>query len=419
MNEYFALEQSRKSILSRIAKGKRGVPTAGALPYGRTFDRKTETWGIISDKKDQIVWASEQYLAGISMYQISITLGMDVSTLWDILKNKCGEKWVCNYRNKRVGICETITFTIPALLPQETIGKIHERCASNKTYTHGQSKNKYLLGRMIFCAHCGTTLYGVKHSKCQLSYYTHSWANSRKCDGPKSVRADYIEDAIVIQLLNLSNDVAAIERSHTDTFPPKEKIDNLQRNLVTFKEKIANIVKKRKKIINLIADEIFTMDDAKNNLEELRSQEEALTLSVAEISKELRKYPSQQKIKEKSKFVQNVLKTILKNTRATEANLNRMTWDEKRKLIQAVFSGKTLEGDRAGVYVRRTGQGVIEYELRGDLLHHTTSHVLPMSSEQRKELLNIFDPVYDLSPDDLIDQESLQNTVKQDCLGSG
>lgn len=77
MNEYFALEQARKSLLSRIARAKNNMPSTGRLPYGRSYDRKTNRWGIDSEKQQKIVWAADQYLQGKSMAEIVQTLGVN------------------------------------------------------------------------------------------------------------------------------------------------------------------------------------------------------------------------------------------------------------------------------------------------------------------------------------------------------
>ena len=64
INQYVAKIQAQKSMRNRIARASRGIPTAGKLPYGRTFDRATETWGIDKEKQKKIAWAAEQYLKG-------------------------------------------------------------------------------------------------------------------------------------------------------------------------------------------------------------------------------------------------------------------------------------------------------------------------------------------------------------------
>ena len=41
IGKFQAANQNKKSILNRIARAKRGVPTGGRMPYGRIYDRKT------------------------------------------------------------------------------------------------------------------------------------------------------------------------------------------------------------------------------------------------------------------------------------------------------------------------------------------------------------------------------------------
>ena len=45
IGELQARQQSLKSITNRINKAKRGVPTSGWLPYGRTFDKESGDLG--------------------------------------------------------------------------------------------------------------------------------------------------------------------------------------------------------------------------------------------------------------------------------------------------------------------------------------------------------------------------------------
>ncbi len=417
MNEFFALEQSRKSILSRIAKAKRGVPASGALPYGRTFDKKKEQWDIIVEKQEQIKWACESYLSGTTMLVVAEALGVHVTTLWDIMKNKCGDTWECKFQNKRVGIEETVQIKIPRLLPQATIDAIHQRCEANKTYTHGQIKNRYLLGRVVFCSHCGRALSGVKHNKCQLTYYSHSWRRNYNCPGPKSVRADYLDKAVFIQLLNLSTDLATVQKAHTDTMPSPQQRVKIEKSLSMLKSKLTNTQKKKRKIIDLIADDFLSTDDAKQNLGELKTQEQALKKAIIETKTALDKIPNPETIKLKSKFVQNVLKALTKNMRATEGNYKKTSWEDKRELVQTIFSGHTANGKRAGVYIKKCDDGLIEYELLGDLLNDAVCGIIPMPSDQYKELLNIFEPEFDLSKEDVIVEKQDGAGVEQDLDG--
>jgi hypothetical protein len=73
-------------------------------------------------------------------------------------------------------------------------------------------------------------------------------------------------------------------------------------------------------------------------------------------------------INRKSKLSQKVLQIFINKQQATEINLNKMKWEDNRKLVQAIFGGKDINASRAGVYVRKNDKGVLEYEIRGDLL---------------------------------------------------
>jgi len=82
----------------------------------------------------------------------------------------------------------------------------------------------------------------------------------------------------------------------------------------------------------------------------------------------LRNIPDPKVIYRRSKLSQKVLQMAINKQQATEANLNKMKWEDKRKLVQAIFSGKDTNASRAGVYVRKNDKGVLEYQIRGDLL---------------------------------------------------
>jgi hypothetical protein len=91
-------------------------------------------------------------------------------------------------------------------------------------------------------------------------------------------------------------------------------------------------------------------------------------LVVSHIKSELRSIPYQKVINRKSKLSQKVLQIFINKQQATEINLNKMKWEDNRKLVQAIFGGKDINASRAGVYVRKNDKGVLEYEIRGDLL---------------------------------------------------
>jgi len=55
IGEFFAKQQAWKSIINRIARAEKGIPTGGKLPHGRSYDKKTGQWIVDENKKRQAV----------------------------------------------------------------------------------------------------------------------------------------------------------------------------------------------------------------------------------------------------------------------------------------------------------------------------------------------------------------------------
>jgi site-specific DNA recombinase len=109
IGEFHANQQARKSMLSRIERAKRNVATCGKLPFGRTYDKKTDTWGVDEEKKRQIEYAAEQYLSGESLTKIAKKLNMNHPNMTKLLRERCGDEWTIDFRNDKFRIHETVT----------------------------------------------------------------------------------------------------------------------------------------------------------------------------------------------------------------------------------------------------------------------------------------------------------------------
>jgi len=224
MNEYVALELCQKSLINRINRAKNRIPTGGKLPFGRTYNKKTGIWGVNTKKARDILWAADQYLKGKSITWIGETLGMNHSNLWKILTKRSGNVWHINFVSERFGINESVPIKVPELLPQETIKAIYEKAAANKTYTHGNIKNAYLLSRMIFCADCGYAMFGQtnRHGK---RYYRHARHRKKECrSSGLYVPAHDIETAILVNLFSMYGDSAALERAIKKAIPDMSEL---------------------------------------------------------------------------------------------------------------------------------------------------------------------------------------------------
>lgn len=367
ISQFQARMQSKKSIENRIHRAKRGIPTCGKLPYGRTFDRKTNTWGINPEKHKKIIWAADQYISGEKgILEIAQVLGMNAQALWKTMRQRCGDKWEMSFCFSDFNIDETVQITIPRLLSEETIAAIHKKMEANKTYTHGHIKNKYLLGRMIFCEHCGLALVGDRHPGRKFRIYKHQKHQdiSRPC--PRNtrwtIRADEIEDIVVSELFKMFGDVKSIEKAAKSAIPDLERIQDLRKQKKDFEKDLADIARSKGRIVQAIADGVMENADAKLKMEELKERGRLLEEQIHKIDAQIENVPTEEEINNEAKFLQKMLTAKAKHPR----RLALMSWDDKRALCETVFAGKDIHGNRLGVYIRKEGKA-IHYTIRGIL----------------------------------------------------
>lgn len=399
MNEYFALEQARKSLLSRIARAKNNIPSTGRLPYGRIFDKKTKDWSVDAEKQEKIAWAADQYLNGKSMSEIAETLGINHSSLWKNLKHRSGTEWVIEFNNKRLNISETVTLEIPPLLPPEVIDAIWQKSESNKTFEHGHIKNQYLFGRMIFCAECGYAMFGqTNHSG--RRYYRHARKRKKECKhGGLYVPADIIEEAVFIKLFAICGDKPKIEeavKSSSEKAGDHKKL--LEEQNVLSKE-LNGIAKQKSNLINAVARGGLKDNEISEKMDSLRIQEEKIEQLLRINKEKIRLVPSPKDIKRRSEWVKKVISKAAKNTYGRAEHYLKMIWEDKRRLSELIFSGVDLDGKRAGVYLQKDEKGNLTYEAHG-IINTQINGGLPISKFEVMDLLQI-------DPDDLGSQQDL------------
>jgi site-specific DNA recombinase len=389
IGEFQARQQSLKSITNRIERARRGIPTAGRIPYGRTFDKKTETWGVDPEAQRKIQYAADQYLSGVSMGEIAAVLGMNHANLHKILTKRAGDQWTTRFRVKRLGLDEQVTIEIPRLLPEETITAILQRAEGNKTYTHGKLRYNYLLGRMIFCARCGNAMFGQTNHG-QRRYYRHPRGRKTPCDPGLWIPAEQIERAVFQQLYEVMGNPELLRSAVERATPNTEQIDRLQTTLASVTEDLRALKKKKEHLIDAVADGLVPRDEIKGRMDEMLAREELLQAERDRIRQELQTIPDhRRRLSAVTDYMKRVLTdrlgideqdvpvamTMVEKARFAAAQrrseredlIDSVPYEDRRKLVQNVFGGKDGRGRRLGVYVDRDNRGQWTYEIRGVL----------------------------------------------------
>jgi DNA invertase Pin-like site-specific DNA recombinase len=369
VGEFFALQQTKKSIECRIEKAKRGVPTGGRLPFGRTFDRKTEQWGIDQNKQKLAVEIAERYLAGEGLPALAEVYGMNRGNLREILRDQSGDKWQLSFRCKSLNIDETVQITVPELLPEATIRAIRQRLEANRTYLHGKPKHDYLLGGRVFCAVCGRNLTGQvaggqAGGQKGYRYYRHGSDSSRKCPlRPRPlVPADRLEMQVVKRLFNTLGNPAAIARAVKAAVPDcDEAVQRRQR----LESDLTAILKARDRILGLVAKDAITVEQAEPQLHSLKDREAVLRAELEKLDEMLADVPDESAIRcyiERIKCTPDPDSICVYDNEGNEyaggndvMSFLLMSNADKCELIEAVFDNLPVDGKPAGVYVSPDG----------------------------------------------------------------
>jgi DNA invertase Pin-like site-specific DNA recombinase len=369
IGEFQSRTQSLKSIINRINRAKRNIPTSGNLPFGRTYDKKTGQWGLDPEKVKIVEKSAERYLDGVTLQEIGRLAGVYFTNIWKILHYKSGTEWKVRFRNQKLNIDEEVTLTVPALLDEETIKAIHRKGAANKSYGHGHIKNQYLLSRVIFCNQCGFRLMG-QTNQAGKPYYHHPRYRKHQCPITKWVPAAQIEEAVLVALLQMFGDQERIEQAMKRATPDLDKIQAMLDELEDLKNQKQEVIKQRNNLVDMAADGILSKDEIKIRIQPIRERLKAIDDRVGMIEPQLVDQPTPAEIKKKSKLASSVLVDALKNPGLkTIQKLLDGPYEKKRKIIQRAFAGHDRAGQPLGVYVSPTGDAKIpwKYEVRAML----------------------------------------------------
>jgi site-specific DNA recombinase len=395
---YHARVQKQKSLLNRIERARRGIPTAGGvLPFGRKYRKDGEKgeWVVIEEKRAMIEDVARRYLAGEQLPRLATEYGVNRSHLAKTLREGCGDRWVIEFKAPDLNIDETVEMKVPPLLDKGTIKAVRGKLEANRTYLHKPPRpvHKYLLSGYVFCGVCGYSLFGATNYP-ERRYYKHAHHDnerSRACPlRPRPfVPADEIEREVVSALFGMFGSPAAIERAVKAAAPDCEKLLKERRRL---EGELGKVTRGRDRIVGLIVRDSLTDEQAEEQLAELKEREEALREQLERLGEQL---VSVAAVGDLQAYVWRPNGEVcpveeyrggdgyfqLQDAEGEQLNggndlgtLLGMSWEDKRRLVEGVFGGAPMpDGKPAGVYVRQDGKGVAHrpknwiYTIRGHL----------------------------------------------------
>jgi hypothetical protein len=374
---YHARVQAYKSVINRIERARRGIPAGGSVPFGRTFDKKTGSWGVDEDKQKMIADVANRYLRGETLLDLAAEYGTTDAQLGRLLRKRCGPTWTQRFAAPKLGIPETLIETaVPELLDADTIARVsalldHRRERVRRPPAHDRC---YLLSGRIYFAHCGYALTGQCRTRDGLLQYRHGYESGRrerKCPLGRPapwVRAEVIERAVLGDLLSLLGNPAALERAVRSALPDMSAEEAGRDDL---ESRLAKVNKQMAAIVRSIGEEVISAEDAKVEMARLHDQRARLQQSLDKVNDLLADLPTGDEVKtyveriqtfgggwmvrvdskvsweEAGQKAEDVMEELTSLPRLLEA-----AQSDRRALIDAAFNcGPMPDGKPAGVYI--------------------------------------------------------------------
>jgi site-specific DNA recombinase len=365
VSEYFARDQAQKSILNRIERAKKGYPSCGKKPYGRTFNKEKKTWEIDEGKKKKLEEISRVYLEdNIGFEELGRRFGMNGSNLDKILTKRSGDTWEQRFRSKSHNIDVIVPTKIPRLLEEETIQKIKNKAKSRKSYNHGVYKYEYLFNRIIFDADTRHALTGTPNSKGKRYYKPYQGINAHRY----MINADILEQAVLREFFAVLSTDNSLKKAVFNGNPVgkvaeelKERVEKLQKELGSIHKKIENCTKA---IIDYEGEEVeVLLEKLKSEIRTLEQKKKDIEFQIQITKNQISTLPTDSEIETiKDRIKKSKLLTRQKENYFNSGNaLENLSFLEKKKVILLFFGGRDEAGEKYGIYVKDLGGNPRKY----------------------------------------------------------
>lgn len=360
---------AEQSSENRVARAKKGTPTAGTLPFARSFNRETGEWTLDENLAQHIRWAAKEYLNGASLRDLSDILvhqhklPLKYDNLIKVLSKRSGDTWTIKFNGQ-----EPITYKIPPILDEKTIQAVRQRLEHNRKHNRLDVR-RYALTGFIYCDECGKALVGQtqidKKIGKEFPYYRHPGGRWEECKALSSIPVDIIENAVLRTIFENTYDEAGFEKAIQESLPDKDYIDALHEKIAHGEKEIKRIDAELDQLVNLVLEGTLSKETVKKKEATLYETRSRVAEELKRDRQTLKSLPNFEKLKLESK----ILRMGLLDYFGSEERMLEMSFDEKKQFLHRVFNGKDEIGKPYGIYVKKTGKDTWEYFIYTSLFH--------------------------------------------------
>ena len=394
LSEMQALLMAEKSIRSKIELARQGKPGVGSLPYGRTYDKKTEEWGVDPVKQELIQRAARRFLEGATMTQLERETDLSARKLYKIFGGGAGDTWKIRINPSLYPeLAQDFVLKIPPLLDPDTLKALAKKLRRGRAFYQGnRGRGQHLLNNMIFCGHCGYALSGANIGDKAHHYYFHARQSGKgriPCHHFSYVPADRLEAAIMSELYDFFGDKVKREEAIRKAHAGLEEAERVRAAIKSLQGELDKVSNSQDRLVDAIAEGTLSKDVAKGKLEKLTAREAELKERIAELEQEVAEMPSEQEIKAAAAAFtpskghprpsRKVMEEQIEHSYlGSLKHFEEMTFEQRRELLRTLFGSadRVPAGDKKrgqkmpkfvkhGIYIQKASKGNWKYEMKG------------------------------------------------------
>jgi DNA invertase Pin-like site-specific DNA recombinase len=379
IGEYSVNRMKWAAAASRFERAMRGWPHSKVLPFGRKVAAEKNRrdnlpqWSLDPVKLELVQEMYRLYIeVELTFAEVGRRVSMNPETVRRILMNQSGPVWVRSFRDPAIGKRVEVKTTIPALLTQMQIDRLHGRAKQNQVERAGWKNRKrcYPLSQFVRCSNpaCNwSNLSGHQTYDAQkdadgqpiivaYAYYQHLKRNMAEDGCFRSIPAEQLEDEIfsrIGQFIKNSDELAAAVREALIIDP----VENAR--LQSDHERLTReIAKDRRTLANVLEVVFEEKGTAAADIASVKVRE--LNAAIADATEELTEIDAALKLAEVPEGLTERFSAAMSRLTGLHGHV-AMHWPPfaKTKLLRLFLGGdKSTRFDRAGKYKHSDRRGI-------------------------------------------------------------
>ena len=365
-------DKYRKDLIVNVKRGMRtklkgGDPRIGLAgqPIARYWDDGAKMFRLKEDEAAEWREAAKTYAAGIPAKDIaedfkkrgSKTIPTTAVNVRRKLRKGLGSKHTIHFDG------EVFEFPCEPIVDEKT-----ERAVialmDKRRHAPNIKPEKFLLGGYLFCAGCGKKLTSWNGYKKKERRYVHQ--DRQGCEAVKTVRADYINKAVLKECFLVFGDKKSFEAAIQHHLPDAKAREEIESDTSRLRRQLAKHRKNQETILDKVLNADLTpsiIDGLNRRAEQVEKNIEQTQDELTEKERRLASMGSVEDYKAAADQIHSDWKTVYSGWDA----MQDMPYRNRKHLIDLMFDGVDENGRPYGVYIQDVGgKGkVFDYEVYG------------------------------------------------------